>query len=304
MSIRRYYKEARFENFRTFCKVAWLQSYARGARALGLSRPTVWQQIDSLERELGAKLLVRSGRGVIATEAGRLLLELVQPNVAAMDSLKQAFQARLADQGGVLRVAVITGMELYETLVRFRMRHPRIHLSLVERRSIDVVKLVEDGECDVGLGLFSPEMPRSPLVHYEPISERRFALMVARTHPLARSRRLRLADIVAHPLAVFTRGNPLRVQVERVFDREGLLPRMQIALETDTREISEHFAYRGLAAAIVTLAPTQKPLLPVAFLPLTQHFGSLPLCLMWENGAHLLPHVAAFVEMAKQALDR
>jgi DNA-binding transcriptional LysR family regulator len=302
MPTRHYYKEARFDNFRTFCKVARLQSYAGAAQALGLSRPTIWQQIDSLQRELGVQLLARSGRGVQATEAGRLLLELVQPNVAAMDSLKQAFRARLEDLGGQLRVAAITGRELYETLGRFRARHPRIHLTLMERRSIDVITLVEEGQCDVGLALFSPEMPRSPLVHYEQVGQRSFMLITAPNHPLVRKRRLRLADVIAYPLILFPKGNPLRVQVERVFDREGLLPQMQVALETDNREISEHFAHRRLGVGIALVSPAQKPIVPVRFLPLADLFGSLPLCLLWEKGAHLLPHVAAFVEMVRHSL--
>lgn len=302
MTRRRYYKEARFESFRTFSKVARLQSYAAAARALGLSRPTVWQQIDSLESEFGVPLLAQAGRNVLLTDAGRLLLELVQPNVAAMDSLKHAFHARLEDQGGQLHVAAITGMELYETMARFRVRHPKICLSLTERRSVDVIKLVEDGHCDVGLGLFSPEMPRSPLLHYEQVGQRHFMLITSRRHPLARKRRLRLADLVHFPLIVFSKGNPLRVQVERVFDREGLLPRMQVALECDNREISEHFAHRGLGVGIALVSAAQKPIVPVRFLPLADLFGSLPLCLLWEKGRHLLPHVAAFVDMVRGSL--
>jgi DNA-binding transcriptional LysR family regulator len=302
MAQRRYYKEARFESFRTFCKVARLQSYAAAARALELSRPTVWQQIDSLEREFGLPLLAQAGRSVILTDAGRLLLELVQPNVAAMDSLKEVIQARLTDQGGVLRLACVQGNELHQPVQRFRERFPRVHLVMVELRSIAAVKLVEDGQCDLGFALYSPAMPRSPVVHYEPVGQRTFTLIAPPRHPLILKRRLRLADIVKYPLIVFPQDNPLRQHVERVFAREGLLEQMQVTVESDSADTTEQCAHLGMGVGIGLLSPRRRRTARVAFRSLAEHFGSLPLCLLWEKGAHLLPHVEAFVEMTKASV--
>src|SRR5262249_8007923 len=145
MPPRLYYKEVRFEHFRTFCKVARLGSFSAAGKALELSRPTVWQQIDAVERELGVKLLARAGRGVQLTAEGHLLLELLQPSVAAIDSLKEAFQARLADRSAILRVAGIHGTELHPVFLRFRERFPKVRVVLLERRSIDAFKSVEAG---------------------------------------------------------------------------------------------------------------------------------------------------------------
>src|SRR4029077_9195786 len=124
------------------------------------------------------------GRGVQLTEAGHLLLEVIQPTVAAMDSFKEAFQARLADRGGVLRIACVQGNELYQPIRRFRARFPRVHLPMVELRSVDAVKLVEDRKCDLGFAMSSPEMQRSTVVHYEPVGRRDFTLIAPAKHPL------------------------------------------------------------------------------------------------------------------------
>src|SRR5579871_3164930 len=184
MTARRYYKEIRFEHYRTFTTVARAGSFAEAGRLLRLSRPTVWQQIAALERELGAKLVARAGRGVDLTAEGRILLELVQPSVAAMASLAEAFRARIQDQGGVLRLASIQGNDLRGAITRFRKEYPRIHLTLVEHRSIDVIRLVESGRADLGLAMYSPEMGMKPAVHYEPLGERDFTMIIPRRHPL------------------------------------------------------------------------------------------------------------------------
>src|SRR5262249_1926572 len=154
------------------------------------------------------------------------------PNVAAMDSLKQTFQARMGEQVGTLQVASVQGKELHPAILHFRVRFPKIHLALAELRSVDAIKLVENGQCDLGFALSSPEMQRSPVLQYEPVGQRHFTLIAPPKHPLIHKRRLRLADIVDYPLIVFPKDNPLRRQVERVFEREGLLERLKISVES------------------------------------------------------------------------
>ena len=218
MAPRRYYKNIRFEHYRTFCKVARLGSFAAAGRALGLSRPTIWQQMDTLERDLGVKLFARAGRGVEPTAEGKLLLELVQPSVAAFDSLRDAFRARLAEEGGALRLVIIQGGDLDKAIIRYRREHPRIHLSLVEHRSINVVQIVENGACDLGLAMANPEMAANPVIHFEPIGQRTFTLVTPSRHPLAGKRPLHLNELVKFPLITFSHDNPFRRHVERVFD--------------------------------------------------------------------------------------
>lgn len=296
---RQYYKDVRFEHYRTFTKVARLGSFAAAGRELGLSRPTVWQQIDSLEREFGVKLFARAGQGVEPSDAGRLLLELVQPSVAAFDSLAAAFRTRLADAGGTLRLAIIQGRDLDQAIIQFRRLYPRIHLTLVEHRSINVVRLVESGACDLGLAMVSPEMAAQPIVHFEPIGERRFMLVAPDDHALIRKRALQLADLVQYPLITFSRDNPFRHYVERVFDHAGLLSQLQVAIEVDSVETADNCVQLGLGVAVVLPPRKNVPPPGVRYRPLTEHFGQMPLHLVWEKGAHLLPHVSAFVELAK-----
>jgi DNA-binding transcriptional LysR family regulator len=300
MSGRQYYKEVRFEHYRTFSTVARAGSFAEAGRLLRLSRPTVWQQIAALERELGAKLLVRAGRGVELTGPGRILLELVQPTVAAMASLSEAFCARLQEQGGVLRLASIQGNDLRGALTRFRKEFPRIHLTLVEQRSIDVIRSVENGRADLGLAMFSPEMGSRPAVHYEPLGDRDFTMILPERHPLARKKSLGPADLVRFPLITFLADNPLRRHLARVFERADLLQQMHVAIESESAESVENCAYLGLGVGITLLSRERRPPPGLVYRSLASSFGGLPLRLVWEKGTHLLPHVAGFVRLAKE----
>ena len=58
-----------------FLAIARAQGYRRAAEALHTSQPALSQHIRELERELGARLFDRLGRGIALTEAGRVLEE-------------------------------------------------------------------------------------------------------------------------------------------------------------------------------------------------------------------------------------
>lgn len=294
MALRRYYKEIRYDHYRTFAEVARLRSYASAGRALGLSRPTVWQQIDALEREFGVKLFGRAGRGVEVTTEGRLLLELAQPTVAGFESLAGAFRAQLDNHGGTLRLALIRGNELDAAIARYRQQHPRIQLSLMENESREVIRLVEAGACDLGCALLSPDLAATPPLHTQPIGQRTFTLLTPAQHPLVQKKGLRLADLVRFPLITFLKDSPFRSLIEGCFDRAGLRRKLQVAIEVDRVERAEQCVQSGLGIGII-LPPAVHVAPPgLHYRSLAAHFGRVSLQLLWERGRHLLPHVAAF----------
>src|ERR1700758_3145384 len=89
------YKELTFQQLRSFCETVRLGGFAAAARALGLARPTVWQQVHALERRYGVKLVEPYARGCKLTEAGRMLAGLASQLVTGLESLDQTFQTAL-----------------------------------------------------------------------------------------------------------------------------------------------------------------------------------------------------------------
>jgi len=95
------YKASRLKPLRAFCQVARLGSVSRAAEALYLSQPAVTLQLQALERELGVRLLERSGRRLLPTREGEALYALARPLVEGIDGLGAAFheQVRGLDAG-------------------------------------------------------------------------------------------------------------------------------------------------------------------------------------------------------------
>src|SRR5207245_4412989 len=80
-----------------FLEVARRGSVSRAAEALFITQPTLTARLHGLERELGARLFVRTPRGMRLTEAGRAWVPFAQRAMRALadgrDALEQAISA-------------------------------------------------------------------------------------------------------------------------------------------------------------------------------------------------------------------
>jgi DNA-binding transcriptional LysR family regulator len=90
----------------TLCAVAEAGSMAAAARRLGLASPTVAEQIHALENELRATLVRRSGRKVLLSEAGEVVLSDARDILSKLDEMRQA--VHVGQLRGSLRVGSIT----------------------------------------------------------------------------------------------------------------------------------------------------------------------------------------------------
>src|SRR6478752_3361042 len=82
-----------------FCAVVERQSFSQAAAALGVTQPAVSLQVRSLEKRLGRQLLDRSGRRVVATEAG---LRLYRSAQRLLSLEEQLLEDLAAEDDGVL----------------------------------------------------------------------------------------------------------------------------------------------------------------------------------------------------------
>ena len=73
-----------FELYKVFYEVANEKSISKGADKLLISQPAVTQSIKTLESELGGQLFIRTPKGVVLTEEGKILYNLMQQDMVAL----------------------------------------------------------------------------------------------------------------------------------------------------------------------------------------------------------------------------
>jgi DNA-binding transcriptional LysR family regulator len=135
--------------------VARERSFARAAATLGYTQSAVSQQIATLERQVGQKLVERPGgpKPVSLTEAGTLLLTHAEAIAARVAAAQADLTALAGGEAGTLRVGVFQSVGqriLPELMRRFLGAWPKVEVTLTESADdAELLTLVERGELDL-----------------------------------------------------------------------------------------------------------------------------------------------------------
>lgn len=127
----------------TFIRVVETGSFSAAARQLRVGQPAVSKTIASLEQRIGARLLLRSPRGLGLTEAGQNCFEYAKLAIAEADEAELAPRGAGAGLSGRLRVsAAVTFARLHIVphLASFLAQHPQLNVELIlDDRNVDLV---------------------------------------------------------------------------------------------------------------------------------------------------------------------
>jgi len=144
-----------------FLVVAQHRSLSRAASELELGQPTISDRLRSLERELGATLVQRQGRGVTLTPEGEAFLSYAQRALDVLKQGKETVHAAHTGSSGRVSIAVTVTAGAYffaPALVAFQQEHPDIEVQVRSAHSWESPGLLLDDV--VQLALIS-----GPIVH-------------------------------------------------------------------------------------------------------------------------------------------
>jgi DNA-binding transcriptional LysR family regulator len=126
-----------------YTRVARLGSFSAAARECGLSQSQASRIIADLEADLGARLLTRTTRAVVLTEAGAEFLARMEPILGALDDAEQSVRES-GEFRGALRMSMPSSFGIRDAIPRlssFAARHQNLHLQfLLEDRRQDLVR--------------------------------------------------------------------------------------------------------------------------------------------------------------------
>lgn len=139
---------------RGFLRIAETGSITRAADSLGISQPSLSQQLLRLEDEVGVALFARTARGVTLTESGRRFMAHAR---AILEGVNSAFEeARKSGEdavGAVIlaaphSVSKLAGAALFEAMAE---RAPHVRFRFVEAMTAQIWGWLEEGKVDLGL---------------------------------------------------------------------------------------------------------------------------------------------------------
>jgi len=238
------------------------------AAATGYSPSAVSAQLAALERESGAPLLERVGRGVRLTPAGRRLAEHARDILAAVDAAR-ADLAHDADPVGVVRVAAYASTLQADCLPvarALRTSHPGLHLELQEHEPAEAFALLLDGDVDLALVYDYGLAPRPAVdgVRARQVCQVPMVLAVPGDLEAEVHGPQDLALLRDQPWVVNSRGTDDDELASRLCTRAGFTPR--VVHRADSLELVQAIVAAGLGVALL---PSFVPALPeVRLVPL------------------------------------
>jgi len=142
---------------RIFREVARYRSFSRAAVVLGMTQSAASQRIAQLEKRLGVRLIDRSTRPLVLTEAGKIYQEGCRDILNRSDAMERRvvnLQPKLV--GEVLVDAIYSaGIDLLNSIrAKFCQRHSSVRVCVEYKRPEEVHEAVRAGACDMGIVSF------------------------------------------------------------------------------------------------------------------------------------------------------
>ena len=130
-----------------------LGSFSKASEVVGYTQSGLTHLVNSLEREIGFPLIMRSHNGVSLTEQGKELVPDIRQFLQANASLENRIQAMAKQQGETIRIAAYASMAMFwlpEILYRFRRICPKVDVDLrMVDHALEPFELLQEGKTDV-----------------------------------------------------------------------------------------------------------------------------------------------------------
>lgn len=239
------------KQLKAFATLAAFGSFTRAAAMLAVTQPVLSRQIKALEAELGVELVYRNGRGVVLTEAGKLLQTHAERVIAGVGQAGSEIAALRTDPRGTIVVGMppSVGLVLTIPLVEsFRSGFPQISMRLMEGFSGHLLEWLITGKLDVAV-LY--DAPRVGNLRAEPLVQDALFLLgpphAADAPPPGPVPARILAEL---PLIMPSRPHGLRLLVDNRLEAVGIIPRVE--LEIDAMPSTLTLVERGIGYTILS----------------------------------------------------
>jgi DNA-binding transcriptional LysR family regulator len=289
--------------------IARTRSFSQAAAELGYAQSAVSQQIATLERAVGHRLVERPGgpRPVSLTEAGELVLRHASHITARLGAVRADLDALAAGEAGSVRIGTFQSASaklLPPTLTRFRDTWPHVHVELRNELNTSTLDdLVRAGQLDLA---FSDIAPAETSLAYEALVVDEYVLIVPPWSPLVEQTSVDLhelddADLISGSLTNDTCG----LRIAKALEDARVRPR--VVFRSDDNLTTQRLVASGLGVAVVPLLAVERfvPDAEVAVVPLNETSAfRRTIGIVWHPDRYRSRAAEAFVETAREVADR
>ena len=214
-----------------FLTVATEKSFSRAAERLLRTQPAVSLALQRLEQELGEKLIDRSGKELILTDAGRTVLDYARRFQSLQQELDNSLAELRDNSAGRLTIGAneSTAIYLLRHIERYRELYPKIKVQVRRSLSSKLPNELIDGNLEMGVISYDPADQRlkSKVIYTDSL-----AFVVSPKHRLANRKSITIRDLASENFIAHNVVSPYREVVIREFQTHRVPLRMDVEMPT------------------------------------------------------------------------
>jgi DNA-binding transcriptional LysR family regulator len=214
-----------------FLTVANEKSFSRAAEKLLRTQPAVSLALQRLELELGEKLIDRSGKELILTDAGRTVLEYARRFQSLQQELDNSIAELRDNSAGRLTIGANESTTLYllRHIERYRELYPKVKVQVRRSLSSKIPNELLDGNLELGVISYDPSDGR---LRTKIIFTDALAFIVSPKHRLANRKTISLTELGDEVFIAHNVVSPYREVVLREFQTHKVPLHMEVEMPT------------------------------------------------------------------------
>ena len=218
-------------SLKVFQTVATEKSFSRAAEKLLRTQPAVSLAVQRLEGELGERLIDRSGKELLLTDAGKIVFDFSRRFENLELEMGNALAEMRDNSAGVLIVGANESTSLYllQHIVNYRRLYPKVKVRVRRSLSSKIPSQLIDGELELGVISYDPQDER---LHSQVIYTDHLCFVVSPEHRFAQRGVVSISELGMETFIAHNVLSPYREIVLREFQRHRVALNMDVEMPT------------------------------------------------------------------------
>jgi DNA-binding transcriptional LysR family regulator len=180
------------------------RNFARAAKQLGISQPTLTRGIQDLEEQLGAKLFDRTTRGVFPTAVGEIVINGARHITRCVDELKKEVRSFENLEKAELKIGVgplVAQTWMPDAVVALLANHPSMEVHVSTYEWWELIPQLINRNIELAIGELVEGVDSQTEISILPLPRRPLAFFCRAGHPLTRLENPTMEQIGEYPMA-------------------------------------------------------------------------------------------------------
>ena len=249
-----------YELYRIFYEVANIGNITHASQKLNISQPGISKAIKSLESKLGGELFVRTQKGVVLTEEGKIFYNHIKNAINSIENAENEFSNLINLNIGSIRIGVsttITEKYLLPYLKQFRKVYPNITIHMYTDVSNKLLEKLKNGDIDLAI-VHVIDKDYGYDIDINKIKSIHSCFVVNEDYKELIGKTISIKELVKYPIILQTNGSNSRDYINKVESDNNITFNNNI--ESSSYTLITEFAKLGLGIGISTREYIEKDL--------------------------------------------